>query len=172
MEPRDYLGTTQPPAPSDFSALEATYGFVLPADYKAHLLQFNGGWLRGGTKFLQPVDESGNRPERRLRNFKSVRYGPSTVEAALANMHDELHEDLVPFASESGGDSFVLSVGPQDYGSVYYIAHESYTPPEYEYDEDTDESTPPAPLDYGSGVYFLAPSFTEFLHGLIALTPA
>jgi hypothetical protein len=43
--------------------------------------------------------------------------------------------------------------------------------PEYEYDEAADESTPPAPLDYGSGVHFLAPSFTAFLDGLVAGTP-
>ena len=169
MEPREYLGTNQAPATADFEALEVKYSFKLPEEYKAHLLQHNGGRIRGGAMFQQPATEDGARPQRRLRNFKSVRYGTSTVEKALENMRDELHDDLVPFASESGGDVFVLSVGPKDYGSIYYLAHEFYTPPEYEYDEETDESTPPAPLDYGSGVHFLAPSFTAFLDGLVAV---
>jgi len=44
-------------------------------------------------------------------------------------------------------------------------------PPEYEYDEETDISTPPPPRQYGEGVYFLASSFTAFLEGLIKGPP-
>jgi hypothetical protein len=119
--------------------------------------------------FVQQLEE-GRSVERDLRSMFSVGVGESTLEDALLDL-DELHPDLVPFGEESGGDVFVISIGSQDYGAVYYVAHEFYTPPEYEYDEATDESTPPAPLDYGSGVHFLAPSFTAFLDGLVAGTP-
>lgn len=169
MEPNKWIGAKAPASPEAIAAIEQERGFTLPADYKAHLLQHNGGWPDRQV-FVQEM-EDGRPVERDLRSMFSVAVGESTLEDALLDL-DELHPDLVPFGDESGGDVFVLSVGPRDYGAVYYVAHEFYTPPEYEYDEDTDTSTPPAPLDYGPGVHFLAPSFTAFLDGLVAGTPA
>ena len=169
MEPNPFIGTEEPIALADIEAIEQQYGFILPADYKAHLLQYNGGCTQRSVFIeLQP---DGSQVERGISNFYSVRYGMSTLESSLESLSDQLHPDLVPFGSETSGDQFVLSVGPQDYGSVYYIGHEFYKAPEYEYDEETDESTPPATLDYGTGVHFLAPSCTAFLEGLVAGTP-
>jgi cell wall assembly regulator SMI1 len=165
MEPNPFIGTKEPAKRADIEAIERQYRFTLPEDYKAHLLQHNGGWPQRGT-FVE-VEEDGSKVDRSISDFYSVRYGKSTLESSMESLYDQLHPDLVPFGRDGGGDLFVLSVGPQDYGCVYYISHEFYTPPEYDYDEDTDESTPPAPLDYGSGVHFLAPSFTAFLNGLV-----
>ena len=165
MEPTPFTGTKEPAAPADLAAIEQEYGFTLPSDYKAHILRVNGGWAARST-FLE-VAPDGSQVARRVNDFYSVRYGSDTLESSLESLADQLHPDLVPFADDAGGDQFCLSVGPQDYGSVYYIGHEFYTPPEYEYDEETDTSTPPAPLDYGSGVSLLAPSFTAFLEGLV-----
>lgn len=167
MQAYEFLGTREPLTPVDLVALEAAHGFTLPADYKAHLLAHNGGWIRGGAVFLQPATEGGEVVERDISNFNAVKYGKNTVESSLEDLGGDIHPDLVPFGDEAGGDIFVLSVGPQDYGAVYYIAHEFYTPPGFEYDEEADESTPPAPLDYGLGVHFLASSFEEFLNGLV-----
>ena len=86
------------------------------------------------------------------------------MEDALQSLRDQLHADLVPFGEESGGDQFVLSVGPEDYGSVYYISHEFYKPPK--------RNEMKQSRQYGKGVSFLAPSFTAFLNGLVAGTPA
>lgn len=163
MDSNSWIGTKQPATQADVEALEQQLGFPLPEDYKAHILRHNGGWPDKAT-FVQSLPD-GERVKRSISDFYSIRYGTNTVEEVLADL-DELHPDLVPFGSETGGDQFLLSVGPKDYGAVYYLSHEFYTPPEYDYDEDTDESTPPAPLDYGSGVSFLAPSFTAFLDGL------
>lgn len=170
MEINTFIGIETPATRADIEAVEQQYGFTLPEDYKAHLLRYNGGWPQRGT-FVE-VKADGREVERSISDFYSVRYGKPNLERSLELLSDQLHPDLVPFGRDGGGDLFVVSVGPQDYGSVYYISHEFYTPPEYDYDEDTDESTPPAPLDYGTGVHFLAPSFTAFLDGLVAGTPA
>lgn len=170
MEPNPFLRTKEPATAADIAAIEQQYSFTLPEDYKVHILINNGG--RPQRRTFVEVQADGNQVEHTISTFYSIRNGISTLEDSLNILHDQLHPDLVPFGSDAGGDQFVLSVGPQDYGSVYYVAHESYTPPEYDYDEDTDTSTPPAPLDYGEGVHFLAPSFTAFLAGLVAGTPA
>lgn len=172
MEPNSFKGTKPQINLSDLQTIEQEHGFVLPDDYKTHLLQFNGGWPTRRA-FLQPAQEAAAQPvERKISDFYAVRYGEDTLEESIDSLRGNLHPDLVPFGSEAGGDQFVLSVGAQDYGHVYYVAHEAYSPPEYAYDEDTDISTPPAPLAYGAGVHFLAPSFSAFLAGLVAGTPA
>jgi hypothetical protein len=165
MESNPFKGTEQPVAPSDITAIEQHYGFTLPDDYKAHLLLYNGG--RPQRRVFMEVRPDGRQVPRKISDFYSVRYGKPNLEKSLELLSDQLHLDLVPFGNETGGDQFVLSVGPEDYGSVYYIAHEFYTPLEYDYDEETDTSTLPPPGQYGGGVYFLAPSFTEFLNRLV-----
>lgn len=148
---------------ADILAIEQQYGFTLPDDYKQHMLACNGGFPQRRT-FVE-IDPDGDQIERDVNNFYSVRYGVSTLERTLELLADQIHSDLVPFANDAGDDQFLLSVGPQDYGSVYYIGFEFYTPSE------DDEYTDEAPLDYGSGVHFLAPSFTAFLNGLVEGTP-
>jgi hypothetical protein len=170
VEDNPFVRSQEPIVLTDIQAVEQRYGFVLPDDYKALILTYNGGRPLRRT-FIQ-IDAEGQPIERKLRSFYAIKNGPDPLENVLKSLRSQLHPDLVPFGEESGGDQFVLSVGSQDYGSVYYVAHEFYTPPEYDYDEQSDKATPPAPLDYGSGVYFLAPSFTSFLDGLVAGTPA
>ncbi|WP_046246768.1 SMI1/KNR4 family protein [Hymenobacter terrenus] len=159
MTPHYFIGTQEPATLADIEAIEQQYGFTLPADYKAHLLQYNGGWPRDRDTFLQldPVD--GEHVERSVNQFKPVKNGDYTLESSLRSLRSELHDDLVPFANEAGGDQFVLSVGPEDYGSVYYISHEFYKPPK--------RKEMKQPRQYGKGVSFLAPSFTAFLDGLV-----
>ncbi|RZJ56793.1 MAG: SMI1/KNR4 family protein, partial [Hymenobacter sp.] len=163
MEPLVFKGTERPITPVDLQAVEQQYSFTLPDDYKAHLLRSNGGWPVRDTFFQPDPEGKGQVVKRSVNSFYAVRYGDDTLEESMESLRSDLHPDLVPFADDAGGDQFVLSVGSQDYGSIYYISHEFYTPPEGEYNEDTDEYTSPAPLDYGSGVNFLAPSFTAFL---------
>ena len=153
-----------PASVDHLTAIEQAYDFTLPEEYKAHLLQHNGGFPDRDSFYVEAKKYTVNK-------FRPVGGGKGSLEVGLESLRDELHPDLVPFANEAGGDQFVLSVGPEDYGSVYYIAHESYVPPEYDYDEETDTSTPPPPRQYGEGVYFLAPSFTAFLDGLVKGSP-
>lgn len=174
MEPNPFARTQPPATSADLAAVEGRYGFTLPADYKAHVLRHNGG--RPARRTFIQTDTDGHTIERKLRSFYPVKTGDDTLEDALQSLHDQLHPDLVPFADESGGDQFVFSVGPEDYGAVYYVAHEFYTPPVGEdvYNEETDEyedAPSPPPRQYGEGVYFLAPTFTAFLEGLVAGTP-
>ena len=157
MEPNPFIGTRDAVAPAVLEAVEQKYGFTLPPDYKAHVLQHNGGWPERRT-FIQ-VDEDGENVERRISNFKPFGQGKGSFERNLESLRDQLHPDLVPFGSETGGDQFCLSVGPEDYGAVYYVAHEFYTPPK--------KKDRKIPRQYGKGVSFLAPSFTAFMEGLV-----
>jgi hypothetical protein len=137
---------------ADIKAFETKIGVGLPEDYKAHLLRFNGGFPRRDT-FLKGNDEFV------VNKLFSIGSGNMTLDDARRLTASELHDDFVFFANEAGGDLFVMSVGLEDYGSVYYIAHESYKPPK--------RKEMSQPRQYGKGVYFLAPSFTEFLSGLV-----
>lgn len=157
MEPNPFISTKEPATLADLEAIEQQYHFTLPSDYKAHLLANNGGWPTRKTFVQQDAD--GSQIRRKVSDFKSVKYGPSKLERSLDLLHDQLHPDLVPFASETGGDLFVLSVGPDDYGKIYYVSHEFYIPPK--------KKERKIPQQYGKGVYALAPSFTAFLAGLV-----
>ncbi len=148
-----FLHTAEPATQADIQAFEAEHGTRLPDDYKAHLLAYNGGYPKRRTFFKDDHDFT-------LNQFFSIGTGRTTLHGARRRTYGELHNDLVFFADETGGDLFCLSVGPEDYGSVYYVAHESYKPPKRK-----DMSLP---RQYGKGVYFLAPSFTAFLQGLSA----
>ncbi|WP_052733016.1 SMI1/KNR4 family protein [Hymenobacter terrenus] len=161
MEPNSFIGTKEPASLADIEAIEREYEFTLPDDYKAHILQHNGGWPRYKS-FLQ-LSENGEQVVRKISDFKSIKYGGTTLERSLKSLYSELHNDLVPFGTETGGDLFVLSVGPEDYGAVYYVSHESYKPPK--------RKEMSQPRQYGKGVSFLAPSFTAFLDGLVEGTP-
>lgn len=156
----EFRGTKEPATPADFQAIETAYGFVLPADYKAHLLAHNGGWPTDRTTFFQPW-EDGTLVARTLSDMKSLRHGQNTLERSLQSVYSELHDDLIPFGTDAGGDLFCLSVGPEDYGAVYYISHEFYKPPKRKAFKE--------PRQYGRGVSFLAASFTDFLNGLVAV---
>jgi hypothetical protein len=109
MEPNPFTGMEQPIIPADFEPIEQEYGFTLPADYKAHLLRYNGGWPQ--CSVFTEVRPDGDRVSRDISDFYSVRYGKPSLERSLELLHDDLHPDLVPFGSETGGDQFVLSVG-------------------------------------------------------------
>ena len=154
-----FAGTEEPATPSDIEAVEEEYNFALPDDYKAHLLLHNGGWPKERDTFMQPDEAGGDPIARTISDFYSIKHGDETLEDALEDLADQLHPNLVPFGSETGGDQFLLSVGPEDYGSVYYISHEFYTPPK--------RKEMKQPRQYGKGVSFLAPSFTAFLDGLV-----
>lgn len=149
-----FARTAEPALLADIEAFETRIGKTLPEDYKAHLLRFNGGFPKRDT-FVQ------NKEQFTVNKFFSIGSGNMTLNDARRLTAGELHNDFVFFASDGGGDLFVLSVGAEDYGSVYYIAHESYKPPK--------RKEMSQPRQYGKGVYFLAPSFTEFYEGLVEL---
>ena len=153
-----FIGTEEPALLADLQAIEATYGFVLPADYKKHILAYNGGWPKDENTFLQ-VREGEQPIARVLSDMKSVKHGDTTLERSLRSLRGDLHDDLIPFGTDAGGDLFCLSIGPEDYGSVYYISHEFYKPPK--------RKEMKQPQQYGKGVSFLTATFTDFLNGLV-----
>lgn len=163
MQPTPLLftGTEQAVTAVDLQAVEQEYDLQLPDDYKAHLLTYNGGWPQQRASFQQPAESTTQPIIRTISDFYPVKYGELTLEDALEDFEGQLHPDLVPFGSETGGDQFVLSVGPEDYSAVYYISHERYKQPT--------RKQMKQPRQYGTGVSFLAPSFTAYIAGLIAV---
>ncbi|UYZ61406.1 SMI1/KNR4 family protein [Hymenobacter weizhouensis] len=157
MNEIQFVRSAEPATLVILQAIEEQYGFILPDDYKAHILHHNGGFPNRNI-FL---GEDGRRYI--VNKFKPVGGGKGSFERGLESLSDQLHPDLVPFANDPGGDQFCLSLGPEDYGNVYYISHESYVPPAFLEDEELEAQ----PRDYGQGVYLLAPSFTAFLEGLV-----
>lgn len=157
MEDNIFLLTELPASTEDVATLEARHHFLLPDDYRSHLLSTNGGFPKKRT-FLKP-DEEGQPVAYTLNKFYSVGTGSMTVEESLRLAGGDLHDDLVPFSNEAGGDFFCLSVGPEDYGSVYYISHEFYKPPK--------RKERKQPRQYGKGVTLLSASFSEFMNALV-----
>lgn len=99
----------------DFSNFEAGFSRLLPVSFRDHYLAHNGGFpeadLINGEKQTFSID-----------GFISIKYGVLPIEKLLAQMITLLpKKDFVPFANDSGGNIFILSLADHDYGCVYLI---------------------------------------------------
>ncbi|MEV4416516.1 SMI1/KNR4 family protein [Catellatospora sp. NPDC049609] len=131
-----------PPAPeSDVARLEHRIRRSLPADYRAYLLNQDGG--------------------RPITNDKAVKeiFGIREDAPDWANMWDKLDifhgrypAWLLPVAQDEYGNLFALSLREQDFGSVWFWDHE----------EEADEGEPPSE----DNIEKWADSWTEFLASL------
>lgn len=87
------------------------FGVQLPLAFRQFYLAHNGGDLSDGNAdndFL-------------LGGFTPIKYGAAPIEVVYRDLVDSLPslEGLIPFAYDFGGNSYLLSLRNDDYGSIY-----------------------------------------------------
>ncbi|MDN4619345.1 SMI1/KNR4 family protein [Paenibacillus sp. PsM32] len=88
--------------------------YPLPDSFKDFYLQHNGGYLE--TLFID-----GEEYAPLIHGFMPITHGSLTIEQSMIDMQyawDILQEVCIPFASDPGGNSFLLRIVPQHYGEV------------------------------------------------------
>lgn len=127
--PLKMYDTLPSPSTSDLDALELRLQIKLPPEYRAWLLQYNGGqpWpgnfrLRGKTRATENVSR-----------FLAVHKDP---ECNFENEYvfwklttGRLPGELVPIAEDGCGNLVCLAFGGRDAGKVFFWDHEAETEP-------------------------------------------
>ncbi|CAJ1316791.1 SMI1/KNR4 family protein [Paenibacillus sp. CFBP13512] len=88
--------------------------YPIPESFKDFYLQHNGG-------YLEPLFVDGEEYAPLIHGFMPITYGSLTIEQLMIDMQyawDILQEVCIPFASDAGGNSFLLRIVPQHYGEV------------------------------------------------------
>ncbi len=150
-EPNRY-GATSPEAIAEF---EVRWGVVLPAEYKAFLLQSNGGMPTPDCFVVPGFHGQGSS----LNSFYGIHNGREhhQLDRACETYEDRVPADLIPIASDACGNNICIGWKGEREGKVYFWDHED------ELDEDGDFVQ-----DYRN-VYLVANSLQEFLDNLMTL---
>ncbi|WP_172249570.1 SMI1/KNR4 family protein [Saccharibacillus deserti] len=98
----------------DFAELERRFGFEFPAAFKAHYLQFNGGYLPEAQMERQRIAFGG---------FEPIRYGELPAERLYMDLLESFPQlpGLFPFAYDQGGSCFLIGLQPGMYRHRIYI---------------------------------------------------
>lgn len=136
----------------DLEKVEELVDADLPDDYRAFLLEHNGG--TAVPALFDVVTVEGDETTTVVDRFYSVGAGAGTPWDLATNIsfyweNERIPEWVVPIAADIAGNLVCLSVSDDDYGQVFFWDHE--TELEYELDENQ------APL---------AESFSAFLEML------
>lgn len=114
------------PAPAitadDLQQAEFSMGVVLPKDLKEFYLKNNGG---RSTRNL--FELNGN--DYKVNEFLTIKYGPDTIEETYKDIfveNAEMPNQLVPFASDAGGDYFCFDTAKESYGRIVFFESEYY----------------------------------------------
>jgi hypothetical protein len=131
---------------AQIAAYEQRYGLQLPEDYKAFLLAYNGGRPEPSNF---KICNFKNNPVGRVKAFLGIGRSPDfwNLDYFFREIPNALPKEVQPIASTSGPDYVVLSIGKNDFGTVYYW--DAYNAPKK-----------PSRTD----LYYVAKSFTEFLN--------
>lgn len=114
----------------DISKVEKELDVKLPHDYKAFLLQNNGGspvedWV---FDFIQILPESGKPFENSsvIREFSTL----SDLPFFYGNLIGEelIPEKFIPIASDPFGNEILLCADENNCGKIYFGDHETYDP--------------------------------------------
>lgn len=114
----------------DITEFENEAGIKFPDDYKAFMLESNGGtpkedWLYD---FFDEVTEAKNTSV--IREFFSLLQDESVKMRNLRKIYDimtneeTIPADMLPIADDSGGNVIGISLNKDDFGYVYFINHE------------------------------------------------
>lgn len=138
---------------NDIQELEAHIGIRLPGEYKAFLLEHNGG--RPVPRAF-PIEGLANNPFGVVLDFFGI---DDPVESCnldwnFESLKGRLPANLFPIACDDGDDLICLSLFGEDAGAVLFW----------------DQHTEPPEPSY-KNVYRIAASFSEFIDGIRELPP-
>ncbi len=159
MLPSDFLtwiGDKAPPAPKrQLWMLEMTLGHNLPDDYRAFLLDCNGGYVGGALWFKGPTPSGGvaDAGVHHVGGFRNEDY--FSLDRARRCYRGRIPENLMWIMDDPFGNAICLGVSGVHRGKVYFWDHE------LEPDDGWDGQ-----FDTAGNLLLLANSFTEFVSGL------
>lgn len=142
---------------TDFQLIEfeKVLGLTLPSEYRNHLLQHNGGQCSPN---LFSFFEKGDKTTSRVDWFLALYEGDYDNLKNYADMYKiaekRMPDGFLPIAHDDGGNLVCIACRGEDFGKIYFWDHEK----EVDYNSSDDS-------DYGN-LYFIAPSFSDFLAGL------
>lgn len=128
---------------ADIMAFEERIGQPFPRDYRVFLFAYNGG--RPENHVIRNV-ETGDIGVKIFFGIHHKEY--FDINAENQSMRGRWPTRFLSIAIGDCGDRFCLSLGPPDYGSVYFWNHE----------QESEDDEEPTELN----LYYLAESFTEF----------
>jgi len=143
------LDCGHPLTEDDLREFETQLGVVLPHNYKAFLLRFNGG-LPSPDAFM--IVGMHRNPYGIIQEFFGIDYpaDSSNLDWNYKIFSTDSPTNLFPIASTPSGDGICISISGSDTGAVYL----------WDY-----YKAPRDPASY-DGVYFLAQTVDDFLRGL------
>lgn len=140
---------------AEIEEVENFVGLTFPYEYKAHLLQYNGGECEPN---IFSFWENGRETNSDINWFLGIH--PEEDENLMDFIQSykieqmRLPRHILPFAFDSFGNLICISCGGSDAGKIYFWDHEK----EVDYMGSDD-------LNY-SNLYLIANNFDEFLDGL------
>jgi hypothetical protein len=149
----------------DLDLFEASENVVIPKEYREFLLSENGRRPKADRFLIYPLFQSNLQPDRvhgeqaSVAWFFAINSESENLGAAIRTYKDRLPGGFFPFARDPGGNIICLGTIGETAGLVYFWDHEREADP-----------------DYGErpsmrNVYYIAPSFQEFLDGLTEREP-
>jgi hypothetical protein len=139
--------TELPVDENKLSEVETAYKFRFPEQYKAFLLQSNGGKINPRNFSFGDEDYEGSRIDRFLAVYDGDHDNFETYFKIYKLDEQRIPENLVPIAHDDGGNLICISVEGEDSGAVYFWDHE------YELEDE-------------ENVFLIKPDFNEFLASL------
>lgn len=123
----EFILTKDPIDQEEYDQFIADFGLNIPAEYRDHILQINGG-APFPNYFVREEDDA----EFGIAHFFYIKNGSNTLEKLLDNLYDEedpvLSRDFFPFAYDQGGNYFCIRLDGVHYGNVYMVYMDNSEP--------------------------------------------
>jgi cell wall assembly regulator SMI1 len=145
-----------PVSQEELREVEASIGYPLPDQYRRFLLSHNGG--RPQSVSFRFERKPGEYADSVVHWFYGIKAGSEffiNFERHYRILKDRMPPNIIPIASDPGGNQICISVSGSDAGFVYFWDHERESDPE----EDESPSY--------DNLYPIGTSFNEFLGGLV-----